>query len=62
MRLLELCYDYISQTGSLANASGLAFDIMRVLNYAGGPPVDSIRGLLAIYIASLDVGSKKRLG
>jgi len=32
VRLLELCYDYVSQTGSLANASGLAFDIMRALN------------------------------
>ena len=36
VRLLELCYDYVSQPGSLANASSLGFDIMRVLNYAGG--------------------------
>jgi hypothetical protein len=32
---------------------------MKVLNYAGGSSIDSIRGLLAIYIASLNLESKK---
>ena len=59
VRLLQLCYDFISQTGSLENAFGLASDIMKVLNYAGGPTIDSVRGLLAIYIASLNPESKK---
>jgi len=59
---LELCYDFISHTGSLGNAFGLAPDIMNVFNYAVGPPFDSVRGLLAVYIASLNLESKKPLG
>jgi len=59
VRLLPLCYGFVSQTGSLENAFGLASDIMKVLNYAGGSSIDSIRGLLAIYIASLNLESKK---
>jgi len=58
VRLLELCYDYISQTGDLSNAVSLAPEIWNVLKYAEGTPIQSIRGLTAIYIASLNRGKK----
>ena len=59
VRLLQLCYDFISQTGSSENSGGLAPDVMKVLNFAGGPTIQSVNGLMGIYIASMNLESKK---